>query len=56
MPHRMEPAAGNFQKIQQWMQLLLPQHVRREWSAASIDEKQITLAVMRLEMSAQPRF
>ena len=52
MPHRMESATRDFQRIQKRMQLLRSQLVRREWSAAPIDEKQITLTVMPLEVSA----
>jgi hypothetical protein len=52
VPHRMESAARNFQRIQKRVQLLLSQLVGREWPAAPIDEKQITLTVMPLEVSA----
>ena len=46
MSHRMESPAGDSERTQKRMQLLLPQFVRREWSAASIDEEQLIFVIV----------
>jgi hypothetical protein len=57
----MEFTARDTECIQKRMQLLLPQLLlpqllRRERSAASIDEEQVVFEIVPLEMSPQPCF
>jgi hypothetical protein len=52
----MEFTARDTECIQKLMQLLLPQLLRRERSAASIDEEQVVFEIVPLEMSPQPCF
>jgi hypothetical protein len=52
----MESTARDTEYIQEWMQSLLSQLVRREWSAASVDEEQLIFVIVLLEMNLQPYF